>query len=140
MTWEWGAGRGTRLNLLYGGVYGPERAAGSTVNSPFFLTLVDSLGVIQVLRFSGIRYQGPSPVSGSGRTSAPARFSLVGTREADTVRIEVRVVDVLATEMRASQFRRIFLQMRGQFTLIGKVAGEQVVDSGVGFFETYAVP
>lgn len=140
VTWEWGAGRGTRLNLLYGGVYGPERAAGSTVNSPFFLTLVDSLGVKQVLRFSGIRYQGASPVPGLGRTSAPARFTLVGTREADTVRVEVRVGDVLATEMRASKFRRIFLQMRGQFTLTGKVAGEAVVDSGMGFFETYAAP
>lgn len=140
VTWEWGAGRGTRLNLLYGGVYGPEEErsfAGSRVNSPFFLTLVDSLGVKQVLRFNRIQYQGARPVAGSRRTTAPARFTLVGTREADTVRLDVQVGDVLATEMRASEFRRIFLQMRGRFTLVGRVAGETVADSGTGFFETY---
>ena len=130
VTWEWGAGRGTRLNLLYGGVYGPEeeRSTGrSRVSSPFFLTLVDSLGVKQVLRFNRIRYQG----------ARPTQFTLVGTRDADTVRLDVRVGDVLATEMRASEFRRIFLQMRGRFTLAGRVAGETVADSGAGFFETY---
>jgi hypothetical protein len=132
VTWEWGAGRGTRLSLLYGGIHGPDQ--------PFFLTLVDSLGVKQVLRFDRIRYQGSRPVSGSKQTTAPARFSLVGTREADTVRIAVQVGDVLATEMRASEFRRIFLQMRGRFTLAGRVAGETVADSGSGFFETYVTP
>ena len=130
VTWEWGAARGTRLNLLYGGIYGPEEErslTSSRVNSPFFLTLVDSLGVKQVLRFHRIQYQG----------TPPTRFTLVGTRETDTARLEVRVGDVLATEMRASKFRRIFLQMRGRFTLAGRVAGETVADSGMGFFETY---
>ncbi|MEP7225894.1 MAG: hypothetical protein ABI785_00910 [Gemmatimonadales bacterium] len=139
VTWEWGAARGTRLNLLYGGVYGPkeERSIGrSPVRSPFFLTLVDSLGVKQVLRFNQIRYQGARPIAGS-RTIAPARFILVGVREADSVRLDVQVGDVLATEMRASKFRRTFLQMRGRFTLAGWVAGETVADSGTGFFETY---
>jgi hypothetical protein len=140
VTWEWGAARGTRLSLLYGGVYGSERErdiGGSRVSSPFFLTLVDSVGVKQVLRFTGIRYQGTRSVPGSRRIAAPARFTLVGTREADTVRIDVQVGDVLATEMRASRFRRVFLQMRGQFSLAGRVAGETVADSGTGFFETY---
>ena len=140
VTWEWGAGRGTRLSLLYGGVYGSERkrdTAAYRVSSPFFLTLVDSLGVKQVLRFTGIRYQGARSVAGFRRIAAPARFTLVGTREADTVRIDVQVGDVLATEMSASRFRRIFLQMRGRFSLAGRVAGETVADSGMGFFETY---
>jgi hypothetical protein len=139
VTWEWGAGRGARLSLLYGGVYGPERGRvtlGPRVNSPFFLAVVDSLGVKQVLRFTGIRYQGARAVSGSSITS-PDRFTLVGTREADTVQIEVQVGDVQATEMRASEFRRVFLQMRGRFSLTGRVAGEAVADSGSGFFETY---
>ena len=143
VTWEWGAGRGTRLNLLYGGIYGPEEErsfSGSRVTSPFFLTLVDSLGVKQVLRFNRIQYQGARAIAGSRRTTAPDRFTLVGTRESDTVRLEVGVGDVLATEMRASQFRRIFLQMRGRFTLAGRVAGETVADSGMGFFETYTAP
>jgi hypothetical protein len=133
VTWEWGAARGARFNLLYGGVYGPNEE-----RSPFFLTLVDSLGVKQVLRFNQIRYQGARPIAGSSRAIAPARFTLVGAREADTVRLDVRIGDVMATEMRATQFRRAFLQMRGQFSLAGRVAGETVADSGTGFFETYA--
>ncbi|HEV8177193.1 MAG TPA: hypothetical protein VGP44_05840, partial [Gemmatimonadales bacterium] len=138
--WEWGAARGARLSLLYGGVYGPEPARpgmGSRVGSPFFLTLADSLGVKQVLRFTGIQYEGARPVPGSERIMAPERFTLVGTREADTVRIEVQVGDVLGTEMRAGKLRRTFLQMRGRFSLAGRVSGEVVADSGTGFFETY---
>jgi hypothetical protein len=50
VTWEWGSARGERLSLLYGGVYGPERS----ITSPFFLTIVDSLGVRRVLRFGKI--------------------------------------------------------------------------------------
>jgi hypothetical protein len=133
VTWEWGTGRGTRLNLLYGGIYGPEEERGlgrSRVSSPFFLTLADSLGVKQILRFDRIRYQG----------ARPTRFTLVGTREADTVRIEVQVGDVLATEMGASEFKRVFLQMRGRFSLSGRLGGETVADSGTGFFETYVTP
>ena len=107
------------------------------MNSPFFLTLADSLGVKHVLRFTGIDYQGAQAVPGSGRITAPARFTLVGTREADTVRIDVQVGDVLATEMQASKLRRTFLQMRGRFSLAGRVSGEVVADSGTGFFETY---
>ena len=132
VTWEWGAARGTRFNFLYGGVYGAKEE-----RSPFFLTLVDSLGVNQVLRFNQIRYHGARAIPGSTRTIAPARFTLVGVREADTVRLDVQVGDVMATEMRASKFRRIFLQMRGRFTLAGRAAGETVADSGTGFFETY---
>ncbi|HEX5963591.1 MAG TPA: hypothetical protein VFY42_07680 [Gemmatimonadales bacterium] len=131
VTWEWGVGQGTRLNLHYGGVYG------SGVRSPFFLTLVDSLGIKQVLRFGDVRYEGRQPVSGSTRSAAPSRFSLIGSREADSVRLEVTVLDALATETAASQFRRVFLQMRGRFKVTGWVEGEAVADSGMGFFETY---
>jgi hypothetical protein len=106
-------------------------------SSPFFLTLVDSLGVLQALRFDRIRYQGSRRASGLERIVGPARFTLVASRDADTVQLNVRVEDVLATEMNASEFRRIFLQMRGRFTLTGHVAGETVSDSGAGFFETY---
>jgi hypothetical protein len=143
VTWEWGTGRGRRLNLLYGGVYGPETdrtADGSALSSPFFLTLVDSLGVKQVLRFNKINYEGAQPVAGSIRAKAPARFNLTGIRDADSVRLEVRIVDALATEMSAGDFRRVFLQMRGRFTLNGRVTHEAIADSGTGFFETYLTP
>ena len=139
VTWEWGTGTGSRLNLLYGGVYGPGRQAAEDphAGSPFFLALVDSSGVKQVLRFGEIRYEGARPVTGTTRASAPARFSLLATREADTVHLHVNVVDALATEMSAGEFRRVFLQMRGQFRLTGQVAGDRIEEAGTGFFETY---
>ncbi len=139
MTWEWGTGRGRGLDLLYGGVYGPEthRAAdGSALDSPFFLTLVDSLGVKQVLRFNKISYGGAQLTAGV-RAKAPTQFSLTGVRDADSVRLEVRIVDALATEVSAGEFRRVFLQMRGGFKLAGRIANETIADSGMGFFETY---
>ena len=143
VTWEWGTGEGSRLNLLYGGVYvpgGDGTHESSSSSSPFFLTLVDSLGVKQVLRFTRINYDGEQPAAGIDRAKAPRRFSLVGTRESDSVRLAVRVLDAVATEMEASDFRRTFLQMRGEFNLTGRLAGETVADSGLGFFETYTVP
>lgn len=132
VTWEWGTGRGDRLSLLYGGVYGPEAIA-----SPFFLTLVDSLGVLQVFRFGRIDYQGSRPAKGAPGVSAPSRFTLAGTRDADTVRLAVDVRHAFATDMGAASFRRVFLQMRGAFELRGRAAGDEVADQGEGFFETY---
>jgi hypothetical protein len=134
--WEWGTGQGDRFNLLYGGVYGTEEDPGGSQAS-FFMTLVDSLGVRQVLRFSNIRYEGSRPVPGARRAAAPTSFSLDGVHGADTVHLSVRVTDALATRMKASDFRRVFLQMRGAFILRGRLGGETVADSGLGFFETY---
>jgi hypothetical protein len=132
VTWEWGEGTGRDLSLLYGGVYAPDRAT-----SPFFLTLVDSLGVRRVLRFRRIDYTGAQPADGARGVSAPERFSLVGTWERDTVTLRVRVTHALATDMSAGSFRRTFLQMRGDFTLRGRVGGNALQDEGQGFFETY---
>jgi hypothetical protein len=125
---------------LYGGLYrpGPSGDIGtSNISSPFFLTLVDSLGVEQVLRFGRIGYQGLRPASGTVGATSPERFSIVANRESDTLRLDVRVVDALATEMGTGGFRRTFLQMRGRFSLSGRVLGKAVADSGTGFFETY---
>jgi len=133
VTWEWGSARGERLSLLYGGVYGPERAS----TSPFFLTIVDSLGVRRVLRFGRIGYEGGRPADGVAGARAPERFRLTGTWEADTVTLSVQVDHALATEMEAASFRRLFLQMRGRFELSGRIMGEPVRDRGQGFFETY---
>jgi hypothetical protein len=140
VTWEWGAARGQALSLLYGGVYGPRRMdddAGQAATSPFFLALVDSLGVSQVLRFGKIAYEGSQPASGVPGEVAPRRFRLLATRGTDSVALAVEVEHALATEMSANSFRRLFLQLRGRFSLIGRVAGAQVSDSGRGFFETY---
>lgn len=131
VTWEWGTARGDRLSLLYGGVYGPEPSRG---NAPFFFTVVDSLGVRQVLRFDRIDYRGERP---AGASAAPAEFTLIAARDADTVRLRVDVTDALGTRMESSGFRRNFIQMRGRFRLDGRIAGVAVADSGMGFFEAY---
>lgn len=143
VTWEWGAAGGGRWSLLYGGIYGPDQnddPDGSPVRSPFFLAVMDSLGVKQVLRFRRIHYHGARPAAGAGKATSPAGFELLAGREADTLRLDVRVTDALATRMSASGFRRIFLQMRGRFTFRGQLLGETVADSGMGFFETYVLP
>jgi hypothetical protein len=133
VTWEWGSAQGKGLSLLYGGVHGPERAS----TSPFFLTIVDSLGVRRVLRFGEIVYQGSLPADGVAGARAPERFSLTGTGEADTVTLSVKVDHALATEVETASFRRLFLQLRGRFELTGRIMGEPVRDRGQGFFETY---
>ena len=139
VTWEWGAARGASLSLLYGGVYGPRRSAvdAGAVTSPFFIGIVDSLGVRQVLQFDRLAYQGAVKAEGAPDAVAPARFSLVAERGADSVRLAVVVEHALATEMSASGFRRLFFQMRGRFELDGRLAGREVSDTGTGFFETY---
>jgi hypothetical protein len=122
--------------VLYGGVYGPDRGTTSSIQSPFFLALVDSLGVRQVLRFSSIDYTGARRIA--GRTArAPERFTLLAARERDSLRLSVTVEDALGTEMGSGGMKRTFLQMRGGFVLRGQVLEETVADSGAGFFETY---
>jgi hypothetical protein len=133
VTWEWGAAQGEWVSLLYGGVYGPREAGAS----PFFLTLVDSLGVRRVLRFRRIDYRGSRAADGLPGARAPERFTLWATWEADTVRLSVRVDHALASEVAASTHRRTFLQMRGRFELVGRVLGDSLHDRGQGFFETY---
>jgi hypothetical protein len=139
VSWEWGAASGTSLSLLYGGVHGPGHRpdADSGAGSPFFLAVVDSLGVKQVLRFGRIAYLGSQPASDAAGAASPERFNIIASREADTLQLTVRVVDALATEMGSGGFRRVFLQMRGRFSLSGRVLGQTLADSGAGFFETY---
>jgi hypothetical protein len=87
VTWEWGAARGQKLSVLYGGINRPDegQGTGSTASAPFFLTLVDSLGVKQVLRFARIAYAGSRPSSGLQGATSPSRFSIVASRGSDTV-------------------------------------------------------
>ena len=119
------------MSLLYGGVYN------ASSRSPFFLSVLDSLGVKQVLRFHRIEYQGKKETSGVVGAGAPARFTLLASRDSDTLRLDVSVVDALGTRIGAGGFRRVFLQMRGRFEVTGRLLGETVADSGTGFFETY---
>ncbi len=136
VTWEWGAGQGTRYDLLYGGVREGEEAPG---NAPFFLALVDSAGLRQVFRFRTIGYEGRRETGVRGE-EGPERFTLVASRERDTLRLEVEVQDLHATPggLDGNQ-RRAFLQMRGRWRFEARLGGSTVSDSGSGFFETFAL-
>jgi hypothetical protein len=131
-TWEWGTARGTRFSLVYGGVYSGEQVA-----SPFFLTVLDSLGVLQALRFDRVDYQDFRPAPESPGVTVPGRFSIVARHNPDTVRLDVKVRHLLATRGGPASRQRYFVQMRGSFSISGRISGRVVTDSGSGFFETY---
>ena len=70
------------------------------------------------------------------------RLVKAAERDAETLRKEAAIeareqAHALATDMSAGSFRRTFLQMRGDFTLRGRVGGSSLEDEGQGFFETY---
>jgi len=134
VSWEWGAASGPRWSLLYGQVQAPDSA---TTPQPFFVSLVDSLGVRQVLRAQSIQYQGVRPLVNGGGMSGPESFEFLAGRAADTVRVKVEVREAIGTLMGTSQFRRYFLQMRGRLRLSGTIGGRAVEESGDGFFETW---
>jgi len=135
VTWEWGMGRGTSLDLLYGGVL--RQGADDPAANPYFLAVVDSLGMRQVLRFDDVVYEGAAPVAGEPGILAPARFTLTARREGDQVTLAVDVLSAQATRTTVAALDRSFLQLRGRFRLAGRLAGQVVADSGLGFFETW---
>ncbi|MEO8449978.1 MAG: hypothetical protein ABI647_09320 [Gemmatimonadota bacterium] len=126
--WEWGQARGDHYTVVYGGVRRPDTLAAS---APFFLAVLDSLGVSQVLRFDSVAYGRPSP------DAPPTGFDIVAATDADTVKLTVRVDQVQASEAVQSSFGRAFLQMRGEFKLEGTAGRRVVSDFGTGFFETF---
>ncbi len=134
VTWDWGAARGARLALLYGGVYAPA------ATSPLFIAVVDSLGVRQVLGFDRIAYEGAKRTEGTATDHAPRRFTLAAARGADSIHVSVEVEQALATPTAFAADSQLFLQMRGRFHVGGRLAGAAVSDSGSGFFETYRTP
>lgn len=151
VTWEWGAARAGTWALLYGRVHPPD-ASGSTAvgESPLFLYLVDSLGFRAVFRPSRIVYEDSRTIQVDGRSiRVPARASLVDARGADTVRVELEMLDAIGTDMRASMLERgdpapartlrrpYFIQMQGRARLSGRIGGTPIDVAGAGFFETY---
>ena len=99
-------------------------------------TLVDALGVRQVLRFTDITWSGSMAAGGDGGV-APAAFTLIATRDADTVRLTGRVRSAQSTRRAAGGYDRAFVQLRAGWQLSGRLAGRAVADTGSGFFETH---
>jgi len=137
VSWEWGAASGPKLSLLYGQVQAPDS---TTAPEPFFVSLVDSLGVLQVLRARGIRYHGVRSLVNGGPVSAPESFDFSAVRGEDSVLVRVNVREAAGTLMGTSGFTRYFLQMRGAFRLSGRIGGKVVEENGDGFFETWRSP
>lgn len=131
-TWNWGQARGEEMSVVYGGVLTPDSVTAPS-RTPYFMAVVDSQGVRQILRFGKIEYQGVGTVTGG--IKAPERFRIVAVRDPDTVRLDARVH--LAQATRVAIGSRVFLQLRGSFRLSGTLLGRQVSDSGLGFFETF---
>jgi len=137
-TWNWGQARGQEMTFVYGGVLTGDSLAAPSA-APYFLAVVDSLGVRQVLRFAAIDYRGTGPIAGAAGVTAPERFTFRAARLSDTVEIAVSVRHAQATPA-AQSGGRTFLQMRGEFMLRGNLLGRPVADSGLGFFETFVAP
>lgn len=137
VTWEWGMGHGREHALLYGGVRGPGTRGAAAGQSPFFLTLVDSLGVRQVYRFTEVVRHGSRAVPGSPGVRAPDSLAIIAVRGSDTLRVGVAIVDATASRSAAAGMERVFLQMRGRWGLVGSAAGVRIRDEGLGFFETW---
>ena len=151
VTWEWGSARAGSWSLLYGRVHPPDESASSAIgDTPLFLYLVDSLGFRAVFRPSRITYDDARTLRVGGQTiQVPARAILEDARGADTVRVELEVLDAIATDMRASMLERgdpapagflrrpWFIQMQGRARLTGRIGGQALDVVGPGFFETY---
>jgi hypothetical protein len=139
VSWDWGAARGRALSLLYGAVYAPDDTlfTGPAGSARIFVAVVDSLGVRQILRARSVEYSGRHPDSDRFGVPAPASFRFVATRDADSVTVTASILDFHATRMTQAGAGRRFLQMRGEFRLVGTIGGTPVRDEGTGFFETY---
>jgi hypothetical protein len=137
VTWDWGALRGREIDLLFGAVYTEAARSASGARPSMFVTVVDSLGVRQVLRARPVRYTGTHPRSAELGFIVPASFTLVAGRESDSLLVEGTVDEVNATMFPAAGADQRFLQMRGRARMTGTVAGVAVADEGEGFFETY---
>jgi len=135
-SWEWGQARGESMSLLYGGLLAPDSLSSPSA-APYLLAAVDSLGIRQVLRFARIEYAGSLPAEGCAGVVAPARFHLTAARDDDSLAVSVDVLRAQASPVGLGGRRRVFLQLRGAFRVSGRLLGQAVTDSGLGFFETF---
>jgi hypothetical protein len=145
VTWDWGAARAGAYTILYGRVR--PHAASDAAPAPLFVYVVDSLGFRALFRPPTIRYDDARAVTGPGR--GPRSALLVDVRGTDTLRLQLAIEDVVATDTRRGLIERgegdaarnlatpWFLQMKGRATLSGRVGETRLSGTGTGFFETY---
>jgi hypothetical protein len=153
VTWEWGAARAGEFTFLYGRVHQPDTTASIP---PVLVYLIDSLGFRGVFRPRSISYENGRTVSVGGQNiAAPSRAVLFDERGGDTLRIDLTIDDAIGTDTRSqpegilgsgsetgdltvnSRTPRTFLQMKGTASISGRLDGESISGTGVGFFETF---
>jgi hypothetical protein len=153
VTWEWGAARAGDYTFLYGRVHSPDSTASIP---PVLVYLVDSLGFRGVFRPRSISYEDGRIIRvGERRISVPSRAALFDERGGDTLRIELTIEDAIGTDISSesqgilsgvsepgdtivnSRTLRSFVQMKGTARISGRLDGESISGTGVGFFETF---
>ncbi len=150
VTWDWGAARAGEYTFLYGRVY----PADTTLSIPPVLVyLVDSLGFRAVFRPKLVSYVDSLRIRVGGRELAvPSRAKFEDARGNDTLRVDITIEDAIATDTRprknvsesergdplgSEKARPFFIQMKGTATISGRLRGEPLAGTGIGFFETY---
>jgi hypothetical protein len=146
VTWDWGASRAGQYTFLYGRVYSPDTTASIP---PVLVYVIDSLGFRAVFRPKAISYEdGRTVRSGATTLRVPSRASFSDVRGDDTLHVDITIDDAIATDTRPSSTERgdplgsekahpFFIQMKGTAKISGRIDGERLTGTGLGFFETY---
>ena len=146
VTWDWGASRAGQYTFLYGRVYSPDTTASIP---PVLVYVIDPLGFRAVFRPKTISYEDDRTIrSGATTLRVPSRASFSDVRGDDTLHVDITIDDAIATDTRPSSTERgdplgsekahpFFIQMKGTAKISGRIDGERLTGTGLGFFETY---
>jgi hypothetical protein len=152
VAWDWGQTQSTdgRLALVYAVVHAPELTRAGQ-GGRHFAVVTSNEGFLGVLRPERIVYEewreGP-PVAGR-RVRVPGVIRFTAWTGGDSLDVRLAVEDVAAS-LPAGDPRddagatlgggRVFLQMRGEWTVRGRVAGRGIEFSAPGAAETFVEP
>ena len=148
VAWDWGQVQSpdARFALVYGTVRAPELARGGQDDLPFaIVTAAD--GFLGVLRPDSIVYGGwhAGPMVAGAPVRVPGTIGFRAARGADSLTVSLAVEDLAASlpagDPRAEGPRlgggRVFLQMRGRWTVRGRVGGRRMEFTAPGAAETF---
>jgi hypothetical protein len=90
---------------------------------------------------------------GEQNIAVPSRAVLFDERDGDTLRVELTIEDAIASDTRSQRRETFgagagqpsigetsnpyFIQMKGTARISGRLDGEPVTGTGIGFFETF---
>jgi len=135
VSWEWGTASVPEFALLAGLVRHPSLQAQQMLVA-LYARDADRTGLLGVLRASppALSEWRPGPAIGGASVRVPGRLRYTAVNDAaDRLQIDITVRDVLATRVG----KQVFLQMRGGYTVEGRVGGRTIMFSTEGFAETF---